>query len=279
MSQNRFVWRCVTGADRGEQAGVEPAAMLVAAFKVEIGWCLELFSLLHDRCMRNTGVEPDIENVHFLTEIIMAATWADGAVRQELFGFFFVPDVAARLFEKVGDMVHDLAIGQSFIAFAAIEDRDRYTPAALTADTPVGTVFDHVVDAVASPVRNPLHIVDVLECFLAELIGFHGDEPLLCSPENDRFLAAPTVGVAVRKLVFAEQRANFCQLGADLRIDGRNFLPAKELKVLTVTTVVVNRVVDFESVTQAGQVVIMTMPGGGVYASGSCFEGDVVAED
>ena len=197
MSQNRFVWRCVTGADRGEQAGVEPAAMLVAAFKVEVGWCLELFSLLHDRGMRNTRVEPDIENVHFLTEIIMAATWADGAVRQELFSFFFVPDIAARLFEKVGDMVHDLAVGQSFIAFAAIEDRDRYAPAALAADTPVGTVLDHVVDAVASPVWNPLHVVNMLKRFLAELIGFHGDEPLFGGPEDDRFLAAPAVGIAV----------------------------------------------------------------------------------
>ncbi len=117
--------------------------------------------------MRNTGIEPDIKDVHLLAEIVVPAIRTDGPLRHQIPGVLFKPDVAAGCFEEVGNMVHDFTIGQGFVAFVAIKDCDRYSPATLTADTPVRAILDHVVDAIASPGRNPLYIVNMVECFLA----------------------------------------------------------------------------------------------------------------
>jgi hypothetical protein len=47
--------------------------MLVAAFEVEVGGGPQFLALLADRCVTYPGIEPDIENILFLLEVVRAA--------------------------------------------------------------------------------------------------------------------------------------------------------------------------------------------------------------
>ena len=57
--------------DGGEERGVEPAAMLVAAFGVEVGG--EVAFGLEDSVPACAGLEPDVEDVGLFTEFFVAA--------------------------------------------------------------------------------------------------------------------------------------------------------------------------------------------------------------
>ena len=49
-----------------KQRGLEPAAMLVGAFEIEIGGPFQVFALFQHEGVRGAGVEPHIENVAHL---------------------------------------------------------------------------------------------------------------------------------------------------------------------------------------------------------------------
>ncbi len=80
-------------AYRGQQRGVEPAAILVTAFKVEVGGRRDFGLGFHDGMPGDAGVEPDIENVHLFSEVGVAAIGAPGAGREQLLGF---PEISFR---------------------------------------------------------------------------------------------------------------------------------------------------------------------------------------
>src|SRR3981189_3063018 len=65
----------------GEQRGVEPAAMLVAAFGVEVGGGVEFGFEVEDGVPACAGFEPDVEYVHLLAELFVAAGGAGGSFR------------------------------------------------------------------------------------------------------------------------------------------------------------------------------------------------------
>jgi hypothetical protein len=60
--------------DRGHERGLKPPAVLVLALEVEIGRPVEAVAVsVADREMADSGVEPDVEDVSFLTECGRAA--------------------------------------------------------------------------------------------------------------------------------------------------------------------------------------------------------------
>ena len=64
-----------------EQRGLEPAAVLVAAFGVEVGGEVEFGFVLEHGEPACAGLEPDVEDVHLLAELFAAAVGACGALR------------------------------------------------------------------------------------------------------------------------------------------------------------------------------------------------------
>ena len=76
---DRLEGRAVVHADGAEQRGHEPAAVLVAALGVEVGaWvgagCLHGVGVeVEDGVGAGAGLEPDVEDVHFLAELGVAA--------------------------------------------------------------------------------------------------------------------------------------------------------------------------------------------------------------
>jgi len=58
MRQDRLERGNAAGADRFQQRRVEPAAVLVGAFKIQIGWPGQMPALQHEG-MGRSGLEPD----------------------------------------------------------------------------------------------------------------------------------------------------------------------------------------------------------------------------
>ncbi len=117
-----------------------------------------------------------------------------------------VPGVGAFFFEEVDDALIDGFVVERGVALLAEEDGDGDAPDALAGDAPVGTGGDHVGDAVLTPGGVPGDGGDLFEGTLAEggggsigvlHGGFHANEPLLGSADDDWVVAAPAVGVGV----------------------------------------------------------------------------------
>ena len=70
MRHHRVIGCAAARAARLEQRGLEPAAMLIRAFEIEVGRPFEIGALLKHECMRRAGIEPDIENVGDLLPIV-----------------------------------------------------------------------------------------------------------------------------------------------------------------------------------------------------------------
>ena len=76
--RDHLVGGLVADGDRGEERGVEPAAVLVAAFGVEVGGGVELGFEVEDGVPACAGFEPDVEDVHLFAELFVAAGGAGG---------------------------------------------------------------------------------------------------------------------------------------------------------------------------------------------------------
>ncbi len=165
---DHFVGRGAADSNGGEERGVEPAAMLVAAFGVEVGGSVEFGLDVEDGVPACSGLKPDVEDVHLFAELGAAAVKAGGSGRQESGDIVLVPGVGAFAMEELHDALVDGRIVERLVAFFAEEDGDGHAPDALAGDAPVGAGFDHVVDALAAPGGVPDDVVDLPESALAE---------------------------------------------------------------------------------------------------------------
>ena len=176
---------------------MEPAAVLIAAFDVHIRGPGQLVGGGEHGQMARAGIEPDIQDVGFLTELGGAAFGASHAGRQQLGGGALIPDVSGVLGEEAHDAIQDFAIGDGLAATVAIEDDNGHAPDTLARDAPVGAHGDHVGDAFLAPIGHPADLADGFERALAEVVTVHADEPLLGGAEDGGLVAAPAMRVAV----------------------------------------------------------------------------------
>src|SRR5918997_6350477 len=96
-------------------------------------------------------------------------------------------------------MVNNTRLSQRCLASSTGETRNWNSPDTLAGDTPVGTIGNHAMNAIAAPRRNPFHLfIDDVQSFLAESIFLHRNEPLLGCAEDYRVFAAPAVGIRMR---------------------------------------------------------------------------------
>ena len=167
---------------------MEPAAVLVSAFGVEIGGGVEFGFEIENGVPACAGLKPYIEDVCLFAELFVTAGTARGVLRQKGGCVADVPGVCALVFEELDDCLIDGFVVEGLAAFVAEEDGDGDAPDALAGDAPVGTGGDHVGDALFTPGGIPDDLLDLVECALAEGClqafggghwSFHADEPLL----------------------------------------------------------------------------------------------------
>ena len=114
--------------------------------------------------MGRAGIEPDVEHVVDLVEIVRIVVGrekARGGIRRE-------PGVGALCLEGVGDPLVDPSSIRMSLRLLVHENRDRHAPGALARDHPVRPVGDHAGDAVLALRRKPLRAGDLVERDLAQ---------------------------------------------------------------------------------------------------------------
>ena len=74
MGDDGVVGRAAARAAAFEQRGMEPAAMLVGAFEIDVGRPFEVGPVLQREGVRRAGIEPDVEDVHDLVPC-STASW------------------------------------------------------------------------------------------------------------------------------------------------------------------------------------------------------------
>ena len=192
VCHHRLVRRVAAVCGGEHERALEPAAVLVGGFKVEIGGAMELRMRVEHGGVGAAGIDPDIQRV-------LALFQAGGEA--ELGGEFvvgvFKPDICAFALDEIRDLERELG-GEDGLVVGIEENRQRHTPCALAGDAPVGARLDGSVDAVAAPCGHPFRLVDFLQGLAAK--GVEGDEELLDGAEDDGRFRAPAM--RVRMLVF-----------------------------------------------------------------------------
>ena len=155
MRQHLAERRAAARAEADEQRALEPAAMLVAAFEVDVRRPGQLRPHRQHRLVARTRIEPDVEDVHLALEVVPPQV---GQVRpggHELLDRPLVPGVGAVASRRPPRRCSTISGRQHrFAAARAVERRNRHAPRALARDAPVRPVRDHVVDAVVPPRRE-----------------------------------------------------------------------------------------------------------------------------
>ncbi len=218
MGQDLVEGRAAARRAAFQQARLEPAAMLVAAFQIEVGGPLHVrpASRFEDEGMGAARIEPDVENVGDHLVIV-------GTVRgTEEFGLArLVPGIDA-LFAYGSDHagVH-VCILQIFARAVLHEQRDRHAPGALARQHPVGAAFDHRTDAVAALFGNEARVGDRLQGAAAQRAAtgkvlVHRHEPLRRAAIDDLGLAAPAMRIGMLVVVAGgQQPTGFAQVRTD----------------------------------------------------------------
>src|SRR6266481_7079052 len=281
VGDDAAIGRSVADARGNKQRAVEPAAILIGAFEIDVGGPL---GALQNGEIRRTGVKPDVENVVFLAPFCGAAG-AGCAGGEQFFRGVLIPGVGAFLFEPFHDVAQSGEILEARPACVAIENDDGNAPETLAGDAPVRALLNHFVHAVFAPSGNPFDAVDFFERFLAQGFLFsmrglvHFDEPLLSGAKNYGIVAAPTVRVAVLVLVVAEERAAIVEQLYNNGIRGENVLAFVFGQAFEIDAFVVKGRVDLQCIFLAGIEVVGAVAGSAVNDAAALIKSDVIREN
>jgi len=152
VGQKSFVRSTAVDGTAREQRRMEPSAVLVAAFKIQVSRISQLIGVRtpHHGHVGCTGVKPHVERVFGLLVHFRFKIRKFGRCQTS-------PGFDAFFFNDVGNLVKDLhRFRMQFAGFLMDEEGQRNAPVSLTGNTPVRTVGDHVVQTDFAPLGNEL---------------------------------------------------------------------------------------------------------------------------
>ncbi len=268
VGQHLGVGRPVVHGHRGEQGGLEPAAVLVGALQVQIRGRAQSFAVLQHAGVGHAGVEPDVQGV---MDLLVALAFR---LAQQILGKEIEPGVDALLLHPPGHLLDEgRGIGVQLARLLVDQQGNGHAPGPLARDTPVRAVAHHAIDAGLAPVGHPVHLGDIAQGGLAQPLLLHADEPLGRGAEDDGGLVAPAVGIAVAEAGFTQQGA-FGLEGVDhLLVGGEDVLAGEDGGAGQEAAVAPDRVVHRQVVAQADHIVLQAVPGGRVNGAGARVQG------
>ena len=186
------VRRRLVDGDAGQQRTLEPAAVLVGTFQVQVRRLADATRRQH--ClMGDAGIEPDIQDVG---DAVVLRRF----IAQQFGGVQRIPHVHAFAFDPVRNFAHQFhAARMRLSGFAMHEQRDRHAPGALARDGPVRPSLDHAGDARLAPLRIPGHRFDGGQRVASQMGLVHRNEPLRRGAEHHRRPVPPAMRIAVGK--------------------------------------------------------------------------------
>ena len=217
VGDDMLVWRHAARGAAFQKRGLEPAAVLVGAFHVDVRLprgIVDDAALAQSKGMRRAGIEPDVEDVGDL----FPAFRRDAGAGEEICVRRGEPSVHAGSPDSGLDVRVELVgllarqCGGVRLAFCVDEQRNRHAPVALARDQPVRPALNHGGETVAACRREELGVGDGLHReFAQRLAGMHRlvhrDKPLRRGAADDRCLGAPGVGIADRRDAAGEEVA------------------------------------------------------------------------
>jgi hypothetical protein len=150
--------RVAARAETDQERAMKPPTMLVAALEVHIRRPRQLRAERQDRLMARPRVEPDVEDVFLALEGRSAARWATEPGGGEVLDWSLVPGVRAEGVEHRCGALDERRGEDRLAARGAVNSRNRDAPGALPRHAPIGTVRQHVGDALSPPRRDPGHL-------------------------------------------------------------------------------------------------------------------------
>ncbi len=279
MCKNRLIG-CLAFTGNGcEKGGLEPTAVLVSAFQIQIRRPFEIRTGFQHRRVGRAGIKPNVHNVFFFSKMTSAAVGAFRALGQNLIRTVGIPCIRTLFAEQLRNRLDKVAVNDGLTAVLAVENRDGNPPKPLTGYTPVAAFANHGNNSLFTPSRQPSHAADGLNGVVLE--AFHRAKPLLGGAEQNRFLAAPTMGILVNKLFHGKQRTGclhvlcnrlVCIICSHSRANRSGFICHY--------SVTVNRHNDGKILIVSADIeVVNTMTGCSVNAAGTAFKGYMVADN
>ncbi len=256
VREDGLIRRLPARAAAFEQRRLEPAAMLVAAFEIQVGAVRAAVvadergpaAAFEDEGVGAARIEPDVENVGDALVIGGVVAIAEIFLRARV-----APRVDAGFLHRRDDAVVDERVVEILPGLAVDEQRDRHAPCALAAEHPVGAPLDHRPDAVAALGGDEAGVVDRLHRRLPQGRGVaqalfggidraafalpapfaarlgldmrhhlvHRHEPLRGAAEDDLGFRAPAMRIAVLVVgAGGKQRAGVAEVAADRSVGG-----------------------------------------------------------
>ena len=196
----------------GQQRAVEPPAVLVMAFQVQVGLRPSVMAGPWVRGFQHRGVgsarvKPDLQDVRAFG--VLGGVSRRAHLGQDGLGRGLAPGLDATGFHHLGGQVHDLQ--GAWVQLTAVfvqEEGHRHAPAALAADAPVGPVGNHVAQPAPPVLGVKSGLLNGIERGLAQGFGglvdsehalalVHAHKPLGRSAVNHWRFVTPAVRVAV----------------------------------------------------------------------------------
>ena len=245
-----------------QQRAVEPAAVLVVAFEVEVGFrplvmegctVVGVFVAATQHVLKGgAAVKPDFQDVGALGVSLRLVT----RLAQDVFDCGAAPGLDAAVLHDVGCLVQDgHGAGVQFTAVFVQEKWHRYAPAALARDAPVGPVGNHVAQAGFAVFGVEARFFNRIQSQLAKGLGcfvfgedarafVHAHKPLGGCAVDHRRLVAPAVRVAVGNGVGCHQAVALAQNFNDAGAGFPDVHAAKQGQVVGITAIALHRVQD-----------------------------------
>src|SRR5690606_24231628 len=117
---------------------MEPAAMLVGTFEINVSRPFQLGPVFQRECVRRSRIKPDIENVAHPMPALLVMVRSE----EPLLGALSEPGIGAFLLKGRENAGIDGLVLKN-LAMIIGENADRHSPGALARQDPVGAVFNH----------------------------------------------------------------------------------------------------------------------------------------
>ena len=216
MGHHGLVRGLAAPGDGKHQGTLEPAAVLVRGFQVQVRRGVQPGAGVHDGHVGTAGIDPDVQRILALLP---------GLRQAEAFAQVFIgklkPDVGAVGLHHIRDFADQGGVQNGLSVFVK-EDGQGHAPGALAGDAPVRARLHGAVNAVAAPGGQPLHLVYFFQGLRSQPV--HGDEELLHGAEDDGRLGTPAVRVLVAVFLHAEKVVVLLQHGDDVLVGVKDVL-------------------------------------------------------
>ena len=274
MGQHALVGRTATGGAGLQKRRVEPTAMLVGAFQIQVCRADKVVALLENEGMGRSGIEPDIEDVRHLLIFgrIVIRPEEPGRVRGE-------PAISALVTHRLDHTVDHRLVAKRLAAGHVDEHRDRHAPGTLAREAPVGTLLDHRGQAALAGRRIKSGAAEFGHSRVAKPVRFHRHEPLRGVAIDKRRFGPPAVRIGMDQLADADDTAMLSHDLGDPRVVTKHMHAGENRQVLHDLAVFGHRVGQRDAVLEMGQFIILdTMAGGDMDKACSLVGGDVIGK-